>query len=240
MTFFESSVAGIAAFAIAWSFTLTCLAAGPAPDYSTQIAPILKKYCAGCHNDEDAEGELSLESFAAIGRGGEHGPALQSGDARASRMIRQLTGKAKPAMPPEDEPQPSAQQVALLVAWVDAGAKGPDGQEPDRTRLLVPKLQRSAAKPPVTALAYSPDGAQFRGPTETYYAANSFKALTAVRPIAEMSVSGSTPSQLRVNAGSIIVKYKSRPLNGIPWPWRGSPLRCGAGSAKRFPCCYSH
>ena len=40
------------------------------PDYSKQVAPILKKYCAGCHNDEDQEGKLSLESFAALQRGG--------------------------------------------------------------------------------------------------------------------------------------------------------------------------
>ncbi|MCH8922523.1 MAG: radical SAM protein [Planctomycetes bacterium] len=154
---YRVNLAGLAALTIAWFLTTACAAAETAPDYSTEIAPILKKYCAGCHNDEDVEGELSLESFAAIGRGGEHGPALQPGDAQASRMIRVLTGKAKPAMPPKDEPRPGAKQIALLAAWIDGGAKGPDGQQPDRT-LLVPKLKRSAAKPPVTALAYSPDG----------------------------------------------------------------------------------
>ena len=157
MMLFSNTIAGSIAITLAWFLATACAAAEPVPDYSTQIAPILKKYCAGCHNDDDVEGELSLESFAAIGRGGEHGPALQPGDAQASRMIRVLTGKAKPAMPPEDEPQPSAKQIALLAAWIEGGAKGPDGKEPDRT-LLVPKLKRSVAKPPVTALAYSPDG----------------------------------------------------------------------------------
>ena len=28
----------------------------PAPDYRGQVAPIFTKYCAGCHNDEDREG----------------------------------------------------------------------------------------------------------------------------------------------------------------------------------------
>jgi dipeptidyl aminopeptidase/acylaminoacyl peptidase len=153
-----SSRKKIFVLAIAWFVATPGTAAEPAPDYSTKIAPILKKYCAGCHNDDDAEGKLSLESFAAVGRGGEHGPALQPGDAKASRMIRVLTGRAKPAMPPEDEPRPSAEQIALLAAWIDAGAKGPDGKEPDRTRLLVPKLKPGSAKPPVTSVAYSPDG----------------------------------------------------------------------------------
>ena len=48
--------------------------AGSAPDYATRVAPIFKKYCAGCHNDEDREGKFSLESYAALQRGTAHGP----------------------------------------------------------------------------------------------------------------------------------------------------------------------
>ena len=50
------------------------------PDYSKQVAPILKKYCAGCHNEQDREGKLSLESFASLQRGGKSGSALLPGD----------------------------------------------------------------------------------------------------------------------------------------------------------------
>ena len=36
------------------------------PDYNKDVAPIFAKYCSGCHNDTDLEGELSLSSFAKL------------------------------------------------------------------------------------------------------------------------------------------------------------------------------
>ena len=45
-------------------------------------------------------------------------------------LIQVLTGKAKPAMPPEDNEKPTADEVAILVAWINAGAKGPSGERP--------------------------------------------------------------------------------------------------------------
>ena len=38
-------------------------------DYHESIQPIFSHYCTGCHNDRDAEGELSLESFRAHKKG---------------------------------------------------------------------------------------------------------------------------------------------------------------------------
>ena len=47
------------------------------PDYAKDVAPILRKYCAGCHNAEDNEGGLALDTFAALIKGGEHGAATR-------------------------------------------------------------------------------------------------------------------------------------------------------------------
>jgi hypothetical protein len=130
-----------------------------APDYEAQVAPIFAKYCTGCHNDGDREGEFSLESYGSLLKGSPRGAVLKPGDAAASRMIRQLTGKAKPAMPPKGEPRPRAEEIALLKAWIDAGAGGPQaGKERDRLALAVPHIASHATVRPVTALAVSPDG----------------------------------------------------------------------------------
>lgn len=51
-----------------------------APDYQADVAPILKKYCAGCHNDGDRDGDFSLESYASLQNGTEDGPAILPGD----------------------------------------------------------------------------------------------------------------------------------------------------------------
>ena len=127
------------------------------PGYSKDVAPILRKYCAGCHNDSDREGDLSLESFASMQKGTEDGPALLAGDPEASKLYRVLSGN-EPAMPPEDEPQLSEEQIAVIRRWIEAGAKGPDGAEPDRLSLIVPDVASQTDTRPVTSIDASPDG----------------------------------------------------------------------------------
>ena len=124
----------------------------------SQIAPIFQKYCVGCHNDDDREGDFSLESYASLRKGTPRGPVFTAGDSKKSRIFRQLTGAAKPAMPPKGEPRPSEQDIALIKAWIDAGAGGPRGEPADRLALVVPKIASHSKLQPVTALDASRDG----------------------------------------------------------------------------------
>jgi len=128
-----------------------------APDYVKQVAPILQKYCTGCHNNDDREGKLSLESFAELQKGGKHGTVLVPGQAKSSRLLRVLTGEAKPQMPPEDNEPPSDSEIAVLRAWITAGGKGPAGKELPRV-LLTPKLPAAPHAKGITAIAMSPQG----------------------------------------------------------------------------------
>ena len=130
-----------------------------APDYNTEVAPILRTYCAGCHNADDAEGELVLETYADIFKGGENGSALTPGMSETSRLVRVLTGEDEPSMPPEGEAQPTEAEIAILTAWIDGGAKGPEGAEPDRTTLIVPEIAPSdSIVKAISAMRFSPDG----------------------------------------------------------------------------------
>ena len=131
-----------------------------APDYARDVAPLLRKYCGGCHGTEEQNGELRLDEYAELLKGGEHGPSLLAGDAKLSRMMRLMTGVAEPQMPPEDEKQPTAEELALIGRWIDAGARGPEGG-PDPATLVTPKLPPAECCNPITAAAYSPDGQQF-------------------------------------------------------------------------------
>jgi hypothetical protein len=102
---------------------------------------------------------MSLESFADLQKGGEHGAAVLPGQADSSRMIRVLTGQAEPKMPPEGEKAPTADEIALLKAWINAGAKGPSGAELDRKMLITPKVPAASnGAQRIASLAYSPDG----------------------------------------------------------------------------------
>ncbi len=133
--------------------------AAEAPDYSKQIQPIFTKYCTACHNDDDAEGKLSLDSHASLLKGGAKGAAITPGHSDLSRLIRMMTGQAEPAMPPKDNEAPSADEIALLKAWIDSGAKGPSGDMPDPTLLVTPKVPvKGEVKSAIHAIALSPDG----------------------------------------------------------------------------------
>src|SRR3954451_16796072 len=87
------------------------------PDFTKDVAPIFAKYCSGCHNDNDLEGELSLVSFAKLKKGGEKGAIVVPNRADASLMIRMLTGEVEPPMPPKDNPQPTETEINVLRAW---------------------------------------------------------------------------------------------------------------------------
>jgi hypothetical protein len=134
------------------------LAADAPPDYSTQVAPLLTKYCGGCHKTDEPEGKFSVATWKELQKGGEHGPAFLAGDSGSSRMIRLMTGAGDQKMPPEGEKQPTQAEIAIFKAWIDGGAKGPSGSEPDRPRLVVPSIASQVKQQPVTALAASPDG----------------------------------------------------------------------------------
>ncbi|MCA9120528.1 MAG: hypothetical protein H6822_14145 [Planctomycetaceae bacterium] len=127
------------------------------PDYVRDVAPVLNKYCTACHSSTDPEGKLSLESYADLQKGGEHGASVLPGQADSSRLIRVLTGKLEPRMPPKDNEAPSETEIAILKAWVDAGAKGPDGAEPPRV-LVTPQLPAAKVSHAITAIAMSPQG----------------------------------------------------------------------------------
>ncbi len=129
------------------------------PDFNTQVAPIFKKYCNGCHNADEKEGGLILESFDSALKGGKRGAVIVPGKSDLSRLVLSVEKKVKPVMPPEGNEGPKANEIAVLKAWIDAGAKGPSGKAPDPTLLVTPKIAtKGQVRQPVQALAWSRDG----------------------------------------------------------------------------------
>lgn len=132
-------------------------------DYHTDVAPLLRDYCAGCHNDFDLEGDFSVETFAALMKGGEteEEVIVAPGKPDASFLFRTIKHEADPAMPPKKEPQPTAEEVAVIQQWIQEGAEGPaaDSDESILSTLTVPDIAPNGdAVSPVTAVEYSSDG----------------------------------------------------------------------------------
>ena len=135
----------------------TCVAISVAsaatPDYENDIAPILNKYCVGCHSTDEPEADLVLESFDALMKGGENGSTINSKELANSLLVRRVIDADDP-MPPEGEPQPSKQEVAKLIAWVKAGAKNSAVKnDPQPTRF--DRIKSVSGPKPITAIAYT-------------------------------------------------------------------------------------
>jgi len=132
---------------------------GETVDFHRDIAPILREYCVGCHNNDDLDGELSVETFKLLMKGGENGTPIKPGDRAGSLLAKVLTKRAKPYMPPRREPQLSPAQVDTLLRWIDQGAKSPDDDRSILANLTVPEVEPADdALSPVTAMALSKNG----------------------------------------------------------------------------------
>ncbi|MFP6762115.1 MAG: c-type cytochrome domain-containing protein [Planctomycetaceae bacterium] len=129
------------------------------PDFTKQIAPLFRRHCTSCHNADDREGRLSLASFADLKAGGQHGPSIQPGDLKSSRLFLMVSGQTKPEMPPDGNKSLNATEIALLKRWIETGARGPAGNSPDSKVLHIPRIAAAELKAqPVGAIAVSPDG----------------------------------------------------------------------------------
>lgn len=101
--------------------------AGAAPaawTFAGHVLPLLAERCGNCHGEEKQKGELALHTREHIERGGEYGPVLVADDPMQSPLLQRLLLPIdhEDHMPPEGKPQPTAAEVALLQAWVAAGA----------------------------------------------------------------------------------------------------------------------
>jgi mono/diheme cytochrome c family protein len=97
-------------------------------DYLRDVKPLLARRCVGCHGPQKQRSGLRLDTAAAVRKGGNSGPAVVPGDPAHSRLLQAVKGAdGVTAMPPKGPPLSSG-EIALLSAWVDAGASAPAGE----------------------------------------------------------------------------------------------------------------
>ena len=96
------------------------------PDEPHALArAILAARCGECHGPDAAESNLRLDSRAGLLAGGDFGPVVVPGQPARSELIRRVaTTNVEQRMPPDGE-RLSADEVAALAAWIDAGTPWP-------------------------------------------------------------------------------------------------------------------
>jgi mono/diheme cytochrome c family protein len=93
--------------------------------FEKDIKPIFEKSCAKCHGAEKQKGKLRLDSLEAALKGSENGKVVEPGKSAKSVLVHNIARlNEDDAMPPEGKGDPlTKEQVGLIRAWIDQGAK---------------------------------------------------------------------------------------------------------------------
>jgi len=97
--------------------------------YTQDIKPMFDKACIGCHGPEKAKGKLRLDSLEAALKGGEDGKVVEPGKSAESTLVQNVAHLGDPDdyMPPPKNkagiPPLTPEQIGLIRAWIDQGAK---------------------------------------------------------------------------------------------------------------------
>ncbi|MCR9291788.1 MAG: hypothetical protein NXI32_03655 [bacterium] len=133
-------------------------AAEETPDFYRDILPIFSQNCIACHNANQTEGGLNLESFASLMQGGDSGDAIVAQQLEQSYLLARVNGQEEPLMPPEDNAvgaKPlSPAELQTLERWIVAGA--PQGMQVAKNSIQWQELPGNLQ--PIYALAASSDG----------------------------------------------------------------------------------
>ena len=88
--------------------------------FATNIAPIFKLKCNGCHGDPTTKGGFNMLTLASISKGGDNGIAVVAKDLDKSYLWSQIEGGA---MPPAGKEKMTPAEIKLVKDWILSGAK---------------------------------------------------------------------------------------------------------------------
>lgn len=155
------------------SISLAIADAAPV-SFRSEIAPLLQRRCATCHNEENAKGHYRLDTFHLLRKAGDSEfPPVVDGKADESELYRLLLEPSpEDRMPQKAEPLPP-EEIELIKRWLNEGAKS-DADNPDQPLVelaretLLRRPPENYARPlSVTALAFNRDGRRLA--TSGYY-----------------------------------------------------------------------
>lgn len=97
-----------------------------AVDFVRDIQPIFQRSCIRCHGEEKQKGDYRLDvREIAFNKGESYAPNIIPQKSADSPLIKFVSGTGDLLMPPEGNLL-SDEEIGLLRAWIDSGAKWPD------------------------------------------------------------------------------------------------------------------
>ncbi len=92
--------------------------------FSDLVFPILNDRCVSCHNPDRTEGDLRLDSFDLLEKGGESGPVIISHSPEESDLFRRIIVPRNhdDRMPPGNRRPLTEHQIEIIRWWISEGA----------------------------------------------------------------------------------------------------------------------
>jgi len=121
---------------------------GPSDDplvFAGVVKPIFERRCVQCHKEGKSKGNLRMDSFELLLKGGKEGPAIEPGNSEKSNVVVRmlLPLEDEEHMPPKGKSQIEEDELAVIRWWIDSGAH-------DNKRLseveISPEIQAVVAK----------------------------------------------------------------------------------------------
>jgi mono/diheme cytochrome c family protein len=109
----------------------TPASAAPALDYAQAVAPLLQQYCVDCHG-ERRRGGVDLRSYT-------NEPAALAARSVFERVLAVVRAQE---MPPPNRPQPSGDERARMVDWLQSTLFRVDCERPDPGHVTLRRLNR--------------------------------------------------------------------------------------------------
>jgi mono/diheme cytochrome c family protein len=87
-------------------------------DFGKDVQPVLTENCKACHSGITPPANLRLDSAEGVTAGSASGPVIVPGNSKESKLVQRIARKEMPPTKPLTD-----EQIALITAWVDQGAK---------------------------------------------------------------------------------------------------------------------
>ncbi len=166
-------------------FPLLAAASLENPDFVSEVQPILERNCVRCHNADKTKGGLRMDTHELIMEGGDTEDAIVPGDPAASEMLVRIHLRPiDEGVMPDEGRALEFSEVAILDAWVKAGAPWPEGvtlteKKPDPIKRV--SLPDKAPESPSEAAAMIDDIVRRENVNEDIVTAPTISDLTFLR-----------------------------------------------------------
>jgi len=165
-------------------------------DYLTEIKPLLREKCFACHSSIKQEGGLRLDAASLILNGGDSGPSYIARSVKESLLLERVIDDDDNRMPPaEAGARLTAEEIAKLSEWIEAGAVAPDEAIPE------PPSRHWSFLPPVKADVPNIQAEWIRSDIDRFLAAEHHRI--GVRAVGEAS-------------REMLIRRASLALTGLP------------------------